>query len=132
MNVGTGSLDRARWAPVVDAFIDAMAAQRLDGRPLDVRENVRFKGANVAAWTHERYPGRGCAPAIEFKKIFMDEWTGEPERAQVEQLAAALAATVEPVTRALERLHASAAPPRGDGREDGARHDDGATTTATP
>lgn len=107
VNVGTGSLDRDGWAPVVDAFIEAMSRQRFDGEPLDVRENVRFKGANVAAWTHARYPGVGCVLALEFKKIFMDEWNGEPERGQIDQLAAALAATVAPVTDALERLRAS-------------------------
>ena len=30
---------------------------------------------------HERYPRQGCAIAIEFKKFFMDEWTGVPDTA---------------------------------------------------
>ena len=79
-----------------------MAAQQLGGAPLDVRENVRFRGANVAAWAHERYPGRACVLALEFKKIFMDEWTGEADHARIDQLAAALAATIDPVLFALE------------------------------
>ncbi|MDQ3079598.1 MAG: N-formylglutamate amidohydrolase, partial [Pseudomonadota bacterium] len=30
-----------------------------------------------------RYPGVGCAIALEFKKFFMDEWTGEPDPAEL-------------------------------------------------
>lgn len=45
VNVGTGSLDRARWAPLVDAFNAALDAETVGGRPIDVRENVKFKGA---------------------------------------------------------------------------------------
>ena len=99
VNVGTGSLDRARWAPVVDAFITTMSQQRLDGEPLDVRENVRFRGANVAAWTHERYPGTGCALALEFKKVFMDEWTGVPDEVAIREIHRSLAGTVPAAIR---------------------------------
>ena len=44
VNVGTGTLDRQPWIPVVDAFMEAMSAPVIPatGRRLDVRENVRF------------------------------------------------------------------------------------------
>ena len=34
-------------------------------------------GTVAAKGIHERYPEKACVIAIEFKKIFMDEWTGE-------------------------------------------------------
>ena len=34
-----------------------------------------------------------CALAVELKKTFMDEWTGVPDDARIETLAAALEAT---------------------------------------
>lgn len=95
-------MDRGRWSGVVDAFVTTMAAQRTPGGEIDVRENVRFKGANLARWVHERYPEHGCALAIEFKKTYMDEWTGLPDDERITALAAALASTVEPMRRALE------------------------------
>ena len=104
VNLGTGSLDRARFAPVVDAFSTALREAPVFAAPLDVRENVRFRGANVAAWVHERYPGTGCALAIEFKKTFMDEWTGELDPTRADRLATALAGTVEPVLAALRGI----------------------------
>lgn len=103
VNVGTGSMDRDRWSAVVDAFIEAMASGRTPGGAIDVRENVRFKGANLARWVHERYPERGCAMALEFKKTYMDEWTGRPDKNRIRVLARALASTIDPMRRALER-----------------------------
>lgn len=103
VNVGTGSLDKQRWGDVLDVFSTTLAAQQVQGHGLDVRENIRFKGANLCAWVHGRYPGRGMALALEFKKTFMDEWTGEFDAAHVAELSQALAATLDPLYEALEK-----------------------------
>lgn len=71
VNVGTGNLDTGRWDHVVDAFIG-----HFDSAGFDARENVLFRGGRFSAWISERYPESGCALAVEFKKVFMDEWTG--------------------------------------------------------
>jgi N-formylglutamate deformylase len=94
LNVGTGTLDRGRWYRVVDGFIDSMRAQRVARQALDVRENVRFGGAQLVRWVHQRYPEAGCALALEFKKVFMDEWTGEPDDGHIAELRRALLAVV--------------------------------------
>ena len=94
VNVGTGALDRARWSRVVDRFLETLADQEVCGHRLDVRENVRFRGGELSRWVDRRYPGRGCALAIEFKKVFMDEWTGEPDEGHLEELRGALAVVV--------------------------------------
>lgn len=101
VNVGTGSLDRERWGAVVDAFMGSVADERTPGGLIDVRENVRFEGAELSRWVHERYPDHGVALALEFKKTYMDEWTGEPDRERIDALAAAVAQSVEPVLAAL-------------------------------
>lgn len=105
INVGTGSVDRDLWGDVVEAFMTSAAAAETSQGRLDVRENVRFKGAHMTAWVHERYPGRACALALEFKKTFMDEWTGELDAGQVADLSQLLAATQEPVLAALRSGH---------------------------
>ena len=104
VNVGTGSLDRQRFGPVVDTFMDALAAAGTATGPLDVRENVRFRGRQLAAWTHARYPHQGIVLALEFKKTFMDEWTGDRDRAHLDELARALAATVPSVAQSLREV----------------------------
>ena len=106
VNLGTGTMDRARWAPVVDRFLADLRAADYRGRRLDVRENVRFRGGHFPRWIHETFPETGCALAIEVKKFFMDEWTGEPDPEELEAVQQALAATVPGVLAALEAMPA--------------------------
>jgi N-formylglutamate amidohydrolase len=94
VNVGTGALDRVHWCRVVDRFVEVLAAQEVCGHQLDVRENVRFRGGELCRWVDRRFSARGCALAIEFKKVFMDEWTGELDDRHLEELRGALAAVV--------------------------------------
>ncbi len=96
VNVGTGSLDRTRWAPLVARFMDDLRACGLD-----VRENVKFRGRYLAQWVHARFPPVAVL-AIEFKKTFMDEWTGVGDPEAIARLGAALRATFPGLRQALE------------------------------
>lgn len=82
INIGTFSMPRDEWAWLVDPLMEAMREYDSGGRHLDVRENVAFQGkGELTRFVHARYPGVGCAIAVEFKKFYMDEWTGEPDPA---------------------------------------------------
>lgn len=109
VNIGTATMDRDLWAPVVDALIHTLRTVDFMGRKLDVRENVKFFGGYFSEWIHTNYPGTGCAPAIEFKKFFMDEWTGEPDEEVLLAIRNILKQTVEPVLEALHELKRSEA-----------------------
>ena len=102
INVGTGTMDRGRWRPVVERFLDDLRRFECGGRRLDVRENVRFRGGYFPRWIHETFPESGCALAIEVKKFFMDEWTGEPDRAQLQFVREALDATMPGILEELQ------------------------------
>lgn len=92
INIGTISMDRDRWGDVVDTLIEHLRQRKAGGRFLDVRENVAFQGkGEQTRFVHERFPLNGCAIAIEFKKFFMEEWTGTPDRAILDDLRLALA-----------------------------------------
>jgi N-formylglutamate deformylase len=93
VNIGTGTLDRERWAEVVERFTASLSGQVVRGHALDVRENVRFEGGHLSRWVNERYSGHGCALALEFKKGFMDEWTGRVDGDHLEELRRALRVT---------------------------------------
>jgi N-formylglutamate deformylase len=97
VNIGTGSMDRERWARVVDRVIDDLRRAECLGRLLDVRENVRFHGGHLAAWVHQTFPRSGCALAIEVKKFFMDEHTGDADEEAIEAIGFALASTTSGV-----------------------------------
>ena len=104
VNIGTGTMDRNRWAPLVDRFIDDLRAFDFLGRHLDVRENVKFKGGNFSRSIHERFPHSGCSLAIEFKKFFMDEWSGKLDERQDRAIRGALNFTVPGVPEELRKL----------------------------
>ncbi len=104
VNVGTGTMDRRHWGPLVERFIADLRAFDFLGRHLDVRENVKFQGGQLPRWIHHTFPHSGCALAIEFKKFFMDEWTGQPDPVQLETIRYALQATVPGVLAELSRL----------------------------
>jgi N-formylglutamate amidohydrolase len=92
VNVGTGTLDHERWGPLLERFCADL--QRGGPGGLDVRENVKFRGGAMSGWIHRTFPETGCALALEFKKTFMDEWTGEVDEARLAALRDALASTL--------------------------------------
>ncbi|HPV00010.1 MAG TPA: N-formylglutamate amidohydrolase [Candidatus Cloacimonas acidaminovorans] len=54
----------------------------LDGNPfqnikLDCRCDIKFSGGHFSRWVNQTFGNKVLCLAIEFKKIFMDEWTGE-------------------------------------------------------
>ncbi|MDQ3074683.1 MAG: N-formylglutamate amidohydrolase [Pseudomonadota bacterium] len=87
INIGTFSMPREQWAFLLDPLIETMRGFDFNGRRLDVRENVAFQGkGEQTRFVHERYPGFGCAIAIEYKKFFMDEWSGAPDPAELDAM----------------------------------------------
>lgn len=104
VNVGTGTLDRERWAPVIERFMADLRTFDFLGRRLDVRENIKFFGGQFPRWIHQTFPDSACALAIEFKKFFMDEWTGQPDPSQLEAIRLALRSTVPGVLEELQNL----------------------------
>jgi len=104
VNIGTGTMARSRWASIVDRFMSDLRAYDFPGGALDVRENVKFRGGQFSRWVHQTFPKTGCAIAIEFKKFFMDEWTGEADQALVRAIGEALRSTVPGVLEELNGL----------------------------
>jgi hypothetical protein len=103
VNLGTGSVDD-QFGPLVERFLVDIRRAWSGSGPLDVRENVAFMGRNLAWWVHERYPGVGCVLALEFKKTFMDEWSGELDEERFRAAQGALAATLPGLREELDML----------------------------
>jgi N-formylglutamate amidohydrolase len=104
INVGTGTMDRRRWASVVDRFLADMRRADFLDRRLDVRENVKFFGGHFSRWIHDTFPSSVCVLSIEVKKFFMDEWTGAIDARQSEAMRQALAATTAGVLKELRQV----------------------------
>lgn len=106
VNLGTGWIDRAYWAPVIERFIRELKGHAVMGHTLDVRENVKFKGGAFPRWIDDTYPRVACPIAVEFKKTFMDEWTGRLDTDAHIAIKEALASTIEGLEEELSRMRA--------------------------
>jgi len=103
INIGTFSMPREEWAFLIDPLMDRMREFDFNGRKLDVRENVAFQGkGEQTRFVHHRYPGRGCAIALEFKKFFMDEWSGKPDRQELDAMRRFITFTAETCAELLQ------------------------------
>ena len=60
---------------------------------------MKFFGGNFPHWINGTFGDRCCALAIECKKFFMDEWTGEVDWDVFERVGKVYASAVD-------RLHA--------------------------
>jgi N-formylglutamate deformylase len=107
VNIGTGSLDRAYFSPLVDRFMVELAQYDFLGRTLDVRENIRFFGGHFSQWVHAAFPHQACVLAVEFKKFFMDEWSGEFIGDVYSEIPKALRATLPGLYEELEGIQHS-------------------------
>ena len=103
INIGTFSMPREHWSFLIDPLLEALSAFDFNGRNLDVRENVAFQGKGYQTrFVHERFPKRACAIAFEFKKFFMDEWTGLPDEAEVAAMRRLISFTAKRCEELLE------------------------------
>jgi hypothetical protein len=104
INLGTASVDRALWGSLIDRFKHELSGQGPGGKKFDVRENVKFFGGHFPRWINAEFPGKACAIAVEFKKTFMDEWTGQRDGEKFAALRAALEATFTGLRAELAKL----------------------------
>ncbi len=77
--IGRSNLGEAHY-PQADALCRLLDGQIHQGRALDCRQDVKFTGGYLSRWLNSTFPDRLVCLAIEFKKTFMDEWSGELDR----------------------------------------------------
>ena len=77
INLGTEAINKTIFSSSIKNFIDHLKEISVDGRLISVRENDVFKGGYLARRLCARNHDQLAVFAIEFKKIFMDEWSGE-------------------------------------------------------
>lgn len=87
IDIGATTFDEGRWGPLVSRFEQVLADSPAGGRLPDVRRNVRYPtGGHFPEWVYARYGADICTISLEYKKIFMDEWSGAADIGVVEDL----------------------------------------------
>jgi len=72
-----------------------------EGEKLDCRIDIKYPGGTMSRHLHRQFPGKVFSLAIEFKKTFMEEWSGELYRDKLEDLISALHSIVPLLKRDL-------------------------------
>lgn len=85
INLGT-YYNKKTWSPLFEDFRDYLILSEQIREPVDVRENILFKGGAFAQWIIRHYGKKGCVISIEYKKTFMDEWTGRADIGRLKQI----------------------------------------------
>ena len=115
INIGTKTLKNPeKWHHLIESVIEEMREYDYQGRHLDVRENVKFCGGYFAQWIHENFYPNACVLSIEFKKFFMDEWSGEADPDQIKEITKMLKTILPVINKELHKLKE---------RSDGEQHD---------
>lgn len=75
INIGT-YYNREAWQQLCVHLTTFMASCKIFPHAIDARQNVIFKGGALSQQILEKYGDKGAVFSVEFKKTFMDEWTG--------------------------------------------------------
>lgn len=76
LNIGTVH-NHPQWAETIYHIILKLRNYSILGKELDVRENVKFGGGGFQQWVCDHFGDKGLVLSLEFKKTFMNEWTGK-------------------------------------------------------
>lgn len=80
IELGITTLDPARWGETARRFANVLRRHPVRGALPDVRCNVRFPtGGHFPEWIYAHWGEKVCTISPEYKKIFMDEWTGQAD-----------------------------------------------------
>ena len=80
IDLGVTTLDHGRHGRLLERFTEALRSVPLQGRTPDVRNNVRYDGGgHFPEWLYSTYGDAVCAISLEYKKVFMDEWSGQAD-----------------------------------------------------
>jgi len=103
INFGTNII-HDKWFPLVEKIQQKITNYDFFGRNLDARTNIKFTGGNFSRWISRKFPENACCIAVEFKKIFIDEWSGLRDIHTQEKLRSAFESSFEEVYKFIDIL----------------------------
>jgi len=93
-----------KWHAFIQDFISFLSKSNIAGHHPDVRENVKFKGGEFSNWLYRHYGNFGCVLSIEFKKTFMDEWTGRADIDHIQDLKKVIHDSIPYLTQKIKAM----------------------------
>ena len=86
VNLGTRAVNRELFAPLIDRLMKCLGRTRIDGHLLRVAENELFPGGYLSRKLSRDHYDKVLVLALEYKKLFMNELSGELYKDLLEEL----------------------------------------------
>ena len=86
INLGTVAVNRTLFAPIIEPLIKFLGENEMDDHPVRVAENAVFPGGYLSRRLSKAQYNSVVVLALEYKKLFMDEWSGEVYEDRLEKL----------------------------------------------
>ena len=86
INLGTVAVNRTLFAPIIEPLMKFLGENKIDNHPIRVGENAVFPGGYLSRRLSSEHYDNVLVMALEYKKLFMDEWTGEVYEDKLEKL----------------------------------------------
>jgi len=77
INIGSKAVNREIFGKAINTFMESLSGQTIDGHPVRIVENEVFMGGYLSRKLSKTWFKNVLVLAVEYKKIFMNEWTGE-------------------------------------------------------
>jgi hypothetical protein len=110
INLGTTAVNRDVFGEVIETFKSNLRGQIINSHEVRVEENSVFEGGYLSMRLSRKWFDKVLVMAIEYKKIFMDEWSGEVYPAVLEDLVAHFDKAARKLIRSTGRLSRSLPP----------------------
>ena len=96
IDLGATTMNHNIYGDLLARFAEDLRSVPVCGRPPEVGINKRWEGGgNFPEWLHSVFGDEACVITLEYKKIFMDEWTGHANILALQHLREGLARAVE-------------------------------------
>ncbi|MBH9537122.1 N-formylglutamate amidohydrolase [Novosphingopyxis sp. YJ-S2-01] len=105
IDIGATTLNKDVYGDLLDQFAETLGSVPVNGSAPSVGINVRWEdGGNFPEWLHSIYGPDACVMTLEYKKIFMDEWSEEADIFALQHLRQGLLLAVEGARATLRNM----------------------------
>lgn len=107
IDLGATTLNKDLYGELLEDFAQGLRSRPVRGNKPDVRTNVRWAdGGNFPEWLHAAYGDAACVITLEYKKIFMDEWSHSADILALQELRQGFEVAVAKARKWLARKNA--------------------------
>jgi len=105
IDLGATTMNHRIYGDLLERLAQDLRSVPVCGRRPHVGVNVRWEdGGNFPEWLHRIYGDDACVITLEYKKIFMDEWTGQANILALQHLREGLAKAVSGARLCLQEM----------------------------